>query len=485
MRYYKSVLLAGAAIAVLTAGRSEAQTAREAQLEARLRQLEDAVATLRSELQSARVAPATNPSAPPPALASASPQSATSSNTASVTPPPGTNVQQSRPSGSSQRGTALASATPPDGFRVGNTNVKLNGFVRLNTIASRYSAGEVAVGGLGKEFYLPQQIPVGGGFSSEDLLLSARQSRIVLSTATPVNGIDIKTLLEFDFALATAPVGAQRATNPYVPTFRRGFIEYGNLLVGQEWSTFQNLGVLPETTDFVGPLEGTVFNRQALIRYTVPLSKTLNLQLAIENPQTETALPGNAALVDTDDDRTPDLVARLNLKSAFGDFAVAGIARELRVDALGVGDSAFGWGVSGSGKVPIGGNGSDIRFMATYGQGIGRYLGLGYVPDALYAGPGGELRLIDNFAGFAAVKIGWTPTLRSTFTGSYQSAQYPDGLIVTGLANAKAYSGAANLFWTPVKGFDVGVEYRHGVRELLNGNSGALDRIEFAIKYGF
>lgn len=475
MRYGKCVLLAGAALVAVTAGQGHAQTqtVREAQLEERMRQLEAAVATLRGELQAARAAQAMGIAAP-----------TAQSNVASA-PPPGGSVQLIRAGGSALGGGGAGSTPPPDGFRIGSTTVKLNGFVRLNTIASRYSDGEVAVGGLGKEFYLPQQIPVGGGFASEDLLLSARQSRIVLSSSTPVGGVDVKTLIEFDFALATAPVGAQRATNPYVPTFRRGFIEYGNLLVGQEWSTFQNIGVLPETTDFVGPLEGTVFNRQALIRYTVPLSKTANVQLAIENPQSETALPGNAALVDTDDDRAPDLVARLNLKPAFGDFAIAAIARELRVDALGVGDSAFGWGVSGSGKVPIGANGSDIRFMATYGQGIGRYLGLGYVPDALYAGPGGQLEVIDNFAGFAAVKLGWTPKIRSTFTGSYQSAQYPDGLIVTGLANAKAYSGAANLFWTPTKGFDVGVEYRHGVRELLNGDTGALDRIEFAIKYGF
>ncbi|MDG6745580.1 porin, partial [Staphylococcus aureus] len=268
------------------------------------------------------------------------------------------------------------------GFRVGNTTVKIGGFVRLNVIGSHYNAGEVAVGGLGKEFFLPQQIPVGGNFSSQDLLFSARQTRLSVSTATPVNGIEAKTLVEFDFALATAPVGAQRATNPYVPTFRRGFIEYGGLLVGQEWSTFQNIGVLPETTDFVGPLDGTVFNRQALIRYSTPLSKQLTLQVALENPETETALPNNPALVDTDDDNVPDIVARLNWKPSFGDFALAGIARQLRTETLGVGDTAFGWGLSGSGKVPLS-KLSDLRFMVTYGDGIGRYLGLGYVPDAI------------------------------------------------------------------------------------------------------
>ncbi len=227
-----------------------------------------------------------------------------------------------------------------------------------------------------------------------------------------------------------------------------------------------------------------MFNRQAQVRYTIPLRSGLTLQIAAENPETETALPANAALVDTDDDRLPDVVARVNWKPTFGDFALAGIARELRTDTLGSGDTAFGWGVSGSGKIPIGKR-HDLRFMATYGQGIGRYLGLGYVPDAIYGGTATQLERIDNFAAFAAFRIGWTDAIHSTLMGSYQSANYPAGVIVTGLANAKSYGGAGNLFWSPGKGFDIGVEYRHAVRELVSGDTGALDRLEFAFKYGF
>ncbi|MEG3170905.1 DcaP family trimeric outer membrane transporter [Sphingomonas sp. ZB1N12] len=478
-----TALLGGTA---LVPGMAQAQTAREIELETRLKALEAAVQDLRGELTAARATSAapiastsTNAapmSAPP---MTANPMTASSMSAAPASPgrsPGATNVAEARP--------AATKSAPTDGFRVGNTTVKLGGFVRLNVIASRYSDGEVAVGGLGKEFFLPQQIPVGGGFSSQDLLLSARQTRLQFSTATPMNGTEIKTLVEFDFALATAPVGAQRATNPYTPTFRRGFIEYGNLLVGQEWSTFQNIAVLPETTDFVGPLDGTVFNRQALVRYSIPLRPGLTLQIAAENPETETALPANAALVDTDDDRLPDVVARVNWKPTFGDFALAGIARELRTDTLGSDDTAFGWGVSGSGKIPIGKR-HDLRFMATYGQGIGRYLGLGYVPDAIYGGTATRLERIDNFAAFAAFRIGWTDAIHSTVMGSYQSADYPAGVIVTGLANAKSYGGAGNLFWSPGKGFDIGVEYRHAVRELVSGDTGALDRLEFAFKYGF
>lgn len=500
--------LCGTATLAIAATRANAQTVapppaptsapageREAALEARLKMLEQAVVDLRAELAQRRAAPpfpaSASSSAPSPTALAAAPAGSAATPASSVGAPAasGANPQVAAsatagPPTANSIATGTAVAATSDGFRVGNTTVKLGGFVRLNVIGSRYGDGEVAIGGLGKEFFLPQQIPVGGGFSSQDLLFSARQTRLVFSTATPLNGKDVKTLIEFDFALATAPVGAQRATNPYVPTFRRGFFEYGNWLVGQEWSTFQNLGVLPETTDFVGPLDGTVFNRQALIRYTTTLRPGLSLQLAAENAETQTALSTSPALVDTDDDRLPDGVARLNWKNALGEFALAGIARELRTDTLGVGRSAFGWGLSGSGRVPLGAR-HDLRFMATYGQGIGRYLGLGFVPDAVFGGSVDRLARIDNFAGFAALKIGWTDTVRSTFMGSYQSADYPDGVVVTGLANAKSYGGAANLFWSPAKGFDLGVEYRHAVRELVSGSSGTLDRVEFAFKYGF
>lgn len=435
-----------------------AQTPREAALEARLAQLEAAVAQLRGELVSARAAPVA--SAP--------------ATTAVATLPPETE----------KRLVALETAKPADGFRVGSTTVKIGGFVRANVVATRYGDGEVAVGGLGKEFYLPQQIPVGGGFTSNDFLVHARQTRFVLTTATPVGDNVLKSHIEFDFALATAPIGAQRATNPYTPTFRRGFLTYGKLLFGQEWTTFQNVAVLPESTDFVGPLEGTVFVRQGIVQYRQPLGTGIDLLLAIENPETEAINRTSPALIDADDDRIPDVVARLNAKTGAGDFSLAGIVRELRVNNAGFGDTALGWGVSAAGRVPLGTR-HDLRFMATYGNGIGRYLGLGFAPDAVFAGvPGSRLEAVRNFAGFAALKLGWTASVRSTFMASYQTVDYGDALL-SPLGNKAAWSGAANLFWTAAKGFDVGIEYRHGERRLVNDDRGSIDRVEAAFKYAY
>jgi len=451
-----------------TSAPSLAQTPREAALEARLQQLEAAVMQLRAALSAARSVPVAPVMGPVPTTAA----SASVQDQIALVPEP-----EKRPAGTE-------TARSADGFTIGATSFRIGGHVRVNASATRYNDGDAVAGGLGKEFWLPQQVPVGGGFASQDFLIHARQTRFVLNSATPVGEDTLKSHVEFDFALSTAPVGAQRATNPYVPTFRRGFFTYGNLLLGQEWTTFQNVAVLPETTDFVGPLEGTVFVRQGILQYKLGLGADVDLLVALENAETELLNQTSPVLIDADDDRLPDIAARLAVRTQAGEFSLAGIVRELRANSLGFGDTSLGWGLSASGHIPFGSR-HDLRFMATYGQGIGRYLGLGFAPDAIFTGlPSARLQTVRNLAGFAAVKLGWTDSVRSTFMAGYQSADYR-GAMTSPLANTAAWSGAANLFWTPTKHFDVGIEYRRGVRRLANAESGSLDRIEAAFKYAY
>lgn len=454
------LLGAGAIVAPQTAF---AQTAREQALEERLMKLEAEIAALRADLGAARSQQAQTEVA-------AAQATAVSAQTATKVA-----ALEAKPQ------------APAEGFRVGSTTFKMGGFVKSVASATRYDDGVLAGGSLGKEFYLPQQIPV-GGTSSRDFMANARQTRLVFSTATPLAGKELKGLIEFDFALATAPPGAQRATNPYTPTLRRAFFAYDRFLVGQEWTTFQNPGLLPESTDFVGPLEGTVFVRQMIAQYRQPLGKGLDLFVALENPQTETVTTTNPALGDTDQDRVPDFVAKLVYKSARADLHIAALVRQLSVHDVGVGDDTLGWGVSAGGKIAFGPNGRhDVRISGTYGNGIGRYLGLGYAPDVVFdpAVLGNRLLNVDNIAGFASLKFGWTDTLRSTFAVGYQHADYPDGIVIPGLVNVAAYSAAANLFWSPFKNFDIGIEFRHAEREVASGLKGQMDRVEMAAKYTF
>ena len=363
---------------------------------------------------------------------------------------------------------------------------EMGGFVKVVGSATRFGNGELAGGSLGKEFFLPQQIPVGGA-ASTDLIGHARQTRLFFSTSTPLGGKELKGHVEFDFALAAAPLGAQRSTNAYTPTFRRGFISYGNLLIGQEWTTFQNAAHLPETTDFVGPMDGSIFVRQMMVQYRQPLGSGLDLYLAAENPQTETLTTTSAAMVDNDQDRMPDLVAKLAFKDKTKELHVAGLVRSVSVHSAGAGDNALGYGATVGGKILFGPDlRHDVRFVASAGRGIGRYFAVGFAPDALYdRAVADRLNLVGNVAGWASVKLGWTERLRSTFMAGYQHADYPDSLPVPGLANVEAWSVAGNLFYSPVRNLDFGIEYRHAVREVASGLVGKMDRLEMAAKYTF
>lgn len=457
-------MAAGAAVAA-PAGPS--QTPREAELEARLLKLEVAYSTMNNELLHLRAE-----------------QEATAAKATTA-------AEASSKNGERVAMLEVKPTAPVEGFNVAGTTVKLNGYFKAVSSFTRYGDGDAANGSLIKDFYVPSQIPVGGTREGKDYTGTAKQSRFWFTTATPIGKHMLKGHLEFDFQTSPGTQGSQRTTNGYNLALRRAFVMFDKLLVGQEWSNFQYVSALPESTDYVGPSEGTVFVRQQQIRYAFALSKRATLTISAENPETASMTTASATLVENDDDRMPDITARLNYVTPSGELSFAALLRQLSADTivnnLTYGDHATGWGVSAAGKIPFGPDKRhDLRFMATYGEGIGRYLGLNFVPDAVIVNNNtAQLETVENFAAFAALKLGWTKTVRSTFMGSYLKARYPDGYVITSAANSKAWSIAGNLFWSPVKGFDLGVEYRHGERELTGGDKGQFDRLEMAAKYSF
>lgn len=456
LRHRKSCLpLLLAATMLVTPGMAFAQTnPREAELEARLARLEAQMQTLRADLVAAR-------------------------------------GEQAQTAAIAQQAAAKSTeaAAPADGFKSGATTVKLGGFIKLVATNSRYSDGEVATNSLGRDFYLPQSIPTGGGLSSRVQDFSAKQSRFWLNLSTDVAGHTVKGYVETDFQTSPGTQGSQRTTNGYNLTLRRAYLQVDRFIFGQDWTTFQYVGALPESTDFVGATEGTVFVRQPLIRYSAPLGKGLTLHASLENAESGTATLGTPALIENGDDSIPDFTARVAYAGTFGEVSLAGLARQVRVDNASAAAKAFGWGASVAGKINLSDDKtSDLRFMATYGSNAGRYIGLNFAPDAVFVPATGDLSDVRVFAALAAARIGIAPDLRINLIGSYQSADYDSALpllaSLTGF-NRKAWSATANLFWTPVKSIDLGVEYRHGVREVVGGAEGRLDRLEFAAKYSF
>jgi hypothetical protein len=428
--------LALAIAGVLAMGPALAQTDREAQLEARIAELERMVGELVKQQTAAPAAPAA------PAL------------------PAGTQPIQAT--------SVVPGANPGTRFGFG-------GFIKANSTWSDYSDGNPAAGSVGRDFYLPGAIPVGGVGESAVYDAHAKQSRFWFTTDTVLeNGSKLGSRFELDFAVPTG--GDERNTNTYNPVLRRAFLTYDNWLFGQEWSNFMELGALPETTDFVGPTEGMVFVRQPQIRYTSGA-----WSVSVENPESTLTPFGGGARIVTDDNTVPDFTARYANRGAWGFVSVAGLLRQLRSDTGLRSTTDTGFGVSVSSKIMFGEN--DLRLMATAGSGIGRYVGLNFFEDGVLEA-NGDIDSLDVVAAYAAWRQVWGGGWRSNFVVGYTSADNDRAL--TGLnANAEASSARVNLFWTPAPKLDLGIELSTAKRELERGTSGTQNRIDFMARYSF
>lgn len=356
------------------------------------------------------------------------------------------------------------------------TRFAYGGFIKFNSTYSDYTDGSLPAGNVGRDFYLPGVIPVGGsGGESPVFDAHAKQSRFWLTTDTVLdNGSKLGSRIEIDFAV---PVGGdERSTNTYSPVLRRAYLTYDNWLFGQEWSNFMELGALPEAVDFIGPSEGVVFVRQPQIRYTSgPWS------VSLENPETTTVPFGGGARIVNDDNTIPDVVARYRHVGDWGFVSVAGVARQLRTATGSADSSETGFGVSVTSKINLGAD--DIRLMVTGGQGIGRYIGLGYFEDSVLDATG-DIDALDVFGAYFSYRHVWGGTWRSNFTLGYTEVDN-DSLLTGFAANQSAQSARVNLLWSPVPKFDVGFELSTAKREIESGDAGEMNRIDFMAKYSF
>lgn len=446
----RRLVVASLALAALGASASSlAQasdtSAREAALEARVAELEKLVNELIKEKQT-----------PAPAAAPA---------TAAAPLPKGAQpVQQV---------SILPNAAPGTTFYV-------TGYVKADANWTSTPDGEIPDNASGRDYYVPSQTPIGGEDEGTDFTFQAKQTRVIVGTNTPLeNGDKVTTHVEVDFYGST--LGTQNVSNTYAPVLRQAFIQSKHWLVGQAWSTFMDVGALPEAVDFIGPTDGTVFIRQSQLRYTYG-----GFSIAAENPQTTiTTYNGTAvASISSDDNSFPDFIGRYVWKGDWGSVTLAGMARQLKYETTGVGsidDSTWSAAGSLSGKINTWGK-DDLRFMLLGGN-LGRYVGLNFTNDVVLTG-NGSLEAIDGFAGYLAYRHFWTDKLRSTAfysVGSYDNPSYLNG----SPANQSSESWSLNFFYSPIPKLDIGAEYRWAKRELEDNDNGTFNRLQFTTKYSF
>lgn len=450
-------LTAALLVALALPGAAFAQTAKEQELEARVVQLEAMVQQLVAQQQQQQTAIGevkTAQAQTPVAATSAAPGKPTL-QTAPITP----------------------GANPGTAFSYG-------GFIKLDAMVTDTTDGEIADGSVGRMFYLPSTIPVGGADEGNaDTDFHAQFSRFWFSADTTLDSGDkLKAFVEMDFFGGgnNAFLGNEVATNTHGVTLRHAYVSWNEWLAGQTWSNFQDAAALPDAVDFVGPTEGTIFVRQAQLRYT-----TGPWSFSAENPETTiTPYRNIGPRISSDDNLMPDLTARWITKGTWGHFTVAGLLRQFSYQnvATQVDENEFGGALSVSGKFNVGSR-DDLRYMVSGGSGIGRYLGFGLGTDTL-TNADGSLEPLDGVGGFVAWRHAFSPKLRGNLMLS--AAQFDNDAAISGLtATESAQSWHANMIYSPLPKLDIGAELIWGQRSLESGADGDLRRLHTTVKYSF
>ncbi len=349
-----------------------------------------------------------------------------------------------------------------------NTSVRLGGYAKLDAIFSDPSAGANTDA---DRLLVPGQIPIGAAREGEEtqFTMHARQSRINLTTSTPTSAGTVTTFIEGDFFGAT---GNEVVSNSHNFRLRHAYGTIGGFGAGQFWTNFLNTKAFTDTLDFGGPA-AQIFIRQAQVRWTQKFGAG-EWAVSAESPEA-VIVPAAGANVIPDDDRYPDLTARID----FGRFAISGLVRNIRIDTPAADDDEWGAALYVSGRIPVGRD--DFRFGVYGGNGVGRYTAGFNVDGVLDAG--GNLELPDVYGGFIAYRHLWSGNLRSSLVLSASTADNPSG--TQGTVNKEDVSVHLNLIWSPARMVDVGVEYIYAERTIESGASGDLNRVQFSATYNF
>lgn len=353
--------------------------------------------------------------------------------------------------------------------RSGNYVLGIGGFVAAN-ISSDFN-------GLSDKDFVIYDIPVPTArFKDNKFNFALDQSRLFLKLVGNTELGRLIAYVETDF----------RGGSGGLLHLRQAYVSFRNFLIGQTWSTFMDLDGTPYTLDFEGP-NSMVSLRQPMIRYTVPFSSCLSLEAALEVPTISYSTRRDMT-PHSFPQSVPDVPARLIYSGGFGHVQLAAVLRTLIVpDTLVNGSNhsvGYGFAFSGSINLPAGFN---FQYQATYGKGISHYFnglknrGL----DLLYNAETRSTSLVPIYGGYVNLSRKWGRN--GIFTSN----------LLYGLANAdiddpllpdqykKGYYFAINTVWTFIQYGTLGIEFLHGKRTNIGGESGNANRINALLRYNF
>ncbi|MFN3672969.1 MAG: porin [Bosea sp. (in: a-proteobacteria)] len=285
--------------------------------------------------------------------------------------------------------------------------------------------------------------------------------------------LDARTATAYGTLRAYASIDVTRSTGAYAKgafqansdasALDKGFIQFGPITAGRASSMFDFYA----NSLNMGTLRGSDSSTQ-LLAYTATFGSGFSATISAEDG----AERRNASSRDFQgSNRMPDIVANLEVTQGWGSAQVSGAVHEITASSAGAGlklDSKYGFAGQAGVKInlPMLAAGDQLWLQGSYAEGALSYLGAGSVtvggvkvsaPDsvAISNGTTASVKLTKGYALTAGLLHYWTPTVRQAVFGSFLNI---DSAKSAGLTDFKEYRIGSNVFWSPVKDFNIGVE---------------------------
>lgn len=366
---------------------------------------------------------------------------------------------------------------------VSQPSIQVGGRIKVDGIYNSRSGSTGSNHNQGDLSFAPGNIPLDGRGQRDKLNFSARETRLWVTAQVPTTAATLGAYVEMDFSSADDS-GNEKVSNSYVPRLRHAYVDYGGFTAGQTWTTFMNVSAFPDMNDTGGPA-GIINIRQPMVRYHLDQDWG-RVYLALEQPESALTTPAGTRY-GLDDDQLPDIVGKVELSGAWGNWSLAGLARQLRIDSgSGIKHSTWGGAVSAAGRINVMET-DNIRFALSYGNVLGRYMSLNADDDGVLDAAD-NIHLTDMFGAYISYQHWWSQALRSSLTLGYSRSYHDADLShFSSVAeiNESLFSSHLNLIWNLTTAATVGVEWIHGERELWNGMEGSLDRLQFTSMFRF
>jgi outer membrane murein-binding lipoprotein Lpp len=319
---------------------------------------------------------------------------------------------------------------------------------------------------------------------------SVRQTRFGAKTSTPTKYGELKTIFEFE--LFGTGVDAGQTTF----RLRHAYGELGQFGAGQNWSTFVDPDVFPNTNEYWGP-NGIAWFRNVQFRW-MPLKGRNSITIAAERPGASADLGQAADRIELQGVKArfnlPDLTGNVRFNRDWGHVQIAGVVRHMKwvdtvQDNFDLGGSATGAGLAVTSGLNFGKN--DVgKFSFVYGHGIQNYMNDAPVDVAVAPDNSGNPRTpikgvaLPMWAWMTYLDHNWNKRFSSSIGYSMIDISNSEGQ--TPDAFRRGHYASGNLLFYPTDRVMVGTEIIWGRRENFRDGFSSEDvHLQFSFKYNF